>query len=215
MCGAGCASADSATDQADNAVTSTANPQARPAPGQAIFDDPSGWSVTRSDDEYTQRFRFVEDGDAKNIFCESKTTATGTVAQALAALQAQWDWYGGTVEDFRVTEDGSRLYHLWPLGKLALVNVYEDMMPPEKLADGGARVIIHLQGDATGVAYIEVHPKAGGGLDLVGRFAGVRSALPADFFVKAHLEAEGGKVLGVHTHGGFDGLKALLARGGS
>jgi hypothetical protein len=200
----GCSAAAS-TGEEEAAVSSA--PHAPPAPAAAVFNDPEGWTVHRDDGVYTQRYRI--DGGA--IFCESATRAAGTVSRALALLQEEWTWYGGAVEDYEVMPNGGRHYRLWPEGKLALVNVTENMHAPERLDDGGVRVLIDLDGYATGLAYIEVHPGDAGEILLVGRFAGVRSnVLPDRIFTIAHLGAEGGDVLGVHTHGGFDGLKAAL-----
>jgi hypothetical protein len=204
---AACASpSDAGGGEANGALAAPADP---PAPGAAVFDDPNGWTVARADDTYAQRYKIVDGA----IYCETKTTANATVDRVLALLQARWDWYGGALEDFAVHADGSRHYRLWPIGKLGLVNVTEDMSPPIRLANGAVRLIIHLEGYGSGTAYIELKPDPDFGVSIVGRFAGVKSTvLPTEIFAIAHLGAESGRVAGLSTHGGFEGLRSA-ARG--
>jgi hypothetical protein len=205
MSTAACAEAPS-DEETESAVSDLSE-----APGQAVFDEAGGWTLTRDDDFYVQRYKVF--GDL--IYCESRTIVWGEIDEAVALLQAPWTWYGGRVDDYLVHPDGRRTYRLWPAGRLGLVNVDEEMFPPERSARG-VRIRIQLEGYGSGPAYIELRPIAPGKFEMFGRFAGVRSnVLPTAIFAEKHLEGEGGR-LGMpffQYGGGFEGLKGALARG--
>ncbi len=204
----GCA-ADSADDGAEAEAQDVTARRDTPAPGHEVFAASNGWTIARDDAKYFQRYKLLDGA----IYCETRTELAGSIADAVALLQAKWDWYGGWVRDFEVHADGHRTYTLFPQGRLAVVNVLEDMSPPERLVDGGVRVLIHLEGFGSGQAYIELHPTRGDRFQMIGRFAGVRSnVLPTKTFAEAHLEAEAGRFLGFDKEGGFEGFRAALAR---
>jgi hypothetical protein len=205
----GCAAESTGDDDsAESGVTAAATIHDA-SPDADIFADTHGWTTTRADSEFVQRYKIIDD----LIYCESKATAHGTVADAVSLLRSEWDWYAGTVEDFTVHADGTRTYHLWPTGKLGLVNVFETMSRPIALRNGGVRLEVQLDGYGEGLAYVEIRPASSGEISIVGRFDGVRSTvLPTTFFAKKHLEAEGGK-LGLpffRNGGGFAGLKSAV-----
>jgi len=158
-----------------------------------VFSAAAGWTPFPSPDpRFTQRYQ-IQNGIT--IFCETCAVFNTSPAKLLVSLQGQWTWWkGGKQTNWKRLPGGYTAYDLSPAGT-PVPEIHETMSPPQNFPNGVIRVRIDFSGQATGIAYMQLTPQAGGKTQLCGRFAGVQKHLPGFttlMFTQKHLEAERG-----------------------